>query len=391
MTRRLLAGVIAFWLAAPSLAFSQAAAPAAPPEVETAAVVLAPVTAESEFVGTVAAIQQVNLIARVEGFLEQVAFAEGGFVNAGDVAFRIEKDAYQAALESAQASLEAATAGEAGAQANLSQAEVTLARQQQLLKSNAASQAAVDQAQASRDVADAQVKQAQAQISQAKAQVTSAELNLSYTDVTTPIAGRIGKTQLTAGNLVSPNSGVLAVVVQTDPIRVVFSISDRDYLRVVAALKPDDKGFTAGSGAFLPKLTLPDGTAYDQDGKISFLDNTIDPGTGTIAVYAEFPNPHLQLVPGQFVSIAVLEGEARSLPVIPGAAVLQDQQGSYVYVLDAENRATIRRVVLGQRVGTNWAVSSGLAAGETIIVSGLQKVTAGVVVNPKPAAAPSAG
>jgi len=364
--------------------------PSTPPEVETAAVALAQVTSESQFVGTVTPVQQVNLMARVEGFLDTVAFADGSFLKTGDVAFEIEKDTYQAALDSAQASLQAVNAAEAGAQANLGQAALTLKRQQELLRSNTVSQSAVDQAQAGYASADAQVKQAAAQIAQAQAQVKSAELNLSHTQVTSPIAGRIGRAQVTVGNLVSASSGTLATVIQTDPIRVVFSISDRDYLLVVKALNPSDQDFGTGAGQFHPRLTLPDGSAYEGAGKITFIDNTIDPNTGTIAVYAEFPNPHLQLVPGQFVSVMVQAGEARSLPVVPAAAVQQDNQGTYVFVLGQDNRATIRRVTLGERVGTNWSVTAGLANGEVIIVSGIQKIAAGVVVSPKPAAAPPA-
>lgn len=367
-------------------ALAQEPAQGALPEVETAAVALAPVTRQGQFVGSVAAIQQVNLVARVEGFLDAVSFNEGSYLKAGDTAFQIEKDTYQAALDSAQAALESANAGLAGAQANLTNAEVNLKRQQELLKTNAVSQSTVDQAQAQRDTADAQVKQSQAQIGQAQAQVKTAQLNLSYTDVITPIAGRIGKAQVTVGNLVSPSSGPLATIVQTDPIRVVFSISDRDYLNVVKALKPDDKGLPEGGASqFQPTLQLPDGSKYEQPGKIAFLDNTIDPSTGTIAVYTEFPNPHLLLVPGQFVTVTVLSSDAEQLPVVPAAAVLQDRDGPYVFVIGEGNRAVIRRITLGPRVGTDWAVTSGLVNGDVIIVSGLQKVAAGMVVAPKPA------
>lgn len=362
----------------------------APPEVETAAVALAPVTRHSEFVGTVAAIQQVNLMARVEGFLDAVSFTEGSFMNAGDTAFQIEKDSYQAALDSAQAALQSAHAAVAGAQANLTQADLTLKRQQELLRTRNVPQSTVDQAQATRDAADATVKQAQAQVAQAQAQVETAQLNVSYTDVKTPIAGRIGRAQVTVGNLVSPSSGPLATVVQTDPIRVVFSISDRDYLAVVNVLKPNDQGFTAGAGEFQPRLRLPDGTDYAEAGKIAFLDNTIDPSTGTIAVYAEFPNPHLQLVPGQFVSVTVQVGKTESLPVVPAAVVQQDRDGAYVFVLDQTNHAVIRRVTLGIRVGTDWSIASGLAQGEVVIVSGIQRIAAGMVVSPRQAAAPAA-
>ena len=297
----------------------------------------------------------------------------------------IEKDTYEAAVEGAQAQLESATAAVASAEANLKLQDLTLVRQRELLRTNAVSQSVVDQAQATRDGAQAQVDQANAQVALMQSQLRTAQLNLSYTDVKSPIAGRIGKANITEGNLVSPQSGPLATVVQTDPIRVVFSISDREYLDVVKALKPDNSGIAADAAAFQPKLRLPDGTDYDQPGKIAFLDNTIDPATGTIAVYAEFANPQLKLVPGQFVEVTVQSGESVELPVVPASAILQDQEGAYVFGLGEGNRAEIRRVTLGQRVGVDVAVTSGLAQGEMVIVSGIQKVQPGVAVTPQAA------
>lgn len=372
-------------LAIPGVFAQQQQQAAPPPTVETAAVKLSSVASQAQFVGSVVAEQQVTLIARVEGFLDKVNFTEGTFVEADSIAFVIEKDTYQAAVEGAQAQLESATAAEASAEANLKLADITLVRQKELLKTNAVSQSTVDQAQAQRDAAAATVDQAKAQMMLMQSQLKTAQLNLSYTDVKSPIPGRIGKANVTEGNLVSPSSGPLATVVQTDPIRVVFSISDRDYLGVVKALKPGNAGIQADAAAYQPKLKLPDGTEYDQPGKIAFLDNTIDAATGTIAVYADFPNPHLQLVPGQFVQVTVQAGESVELPVVPASAILQDQQGAYVFGLDENNRAQIRRVTLGQRVGTDWAVTAGLAQGEMVIVSGIQKVQAGMTVTPQPA------
>lgn len=381
------AGIAVFlFLASVSPSSAQAPAPAGPPLVQTTVVKLAAVTRESEFVGTVAPIQSVDIRARVEGFLDSVNFKEGGFVQSGALLFEIEKDTYQAALDGANATLAAATATEAGAQANLKQAEMTLTRQIELLKTNAVSQSSVDQATATRDASAAQVQQAQAQIAQAQAQIATAKLNLSYTDVSTPITGRIGKTQVTVGNLVSPSGGPLATVIQMDPIRVVFSLSDREYLRVVEQLKPTEQGFAADAATFQPQLKLSDGTVYASPGKITFLDNTIDATTGTIAVFAEFANPALQLIPGQYVSVTVQEGQAQQLPVVAASAVQLDQNGNYVFVLGEGNVATIRRVTLGVRVGTDWSVASGLTAGDAVIVSGIQKIKAGITVKPEPAA-----
>ena len=381
------AGAAAMLLAAGVATAQQAPAGGPPPVVETIAVKLAPVTQQTQFVGSVQAIQLVDLRARVEGFLESVNFKEGSFVEAGSLVFEIEKDTYQAALAGAKAQLEAANATLAGAEANLKEADLTLTRQIALVKTNAVAQSSVDQAQASRDAAAATVKQSQAQISQAQAQVDTAQLNLSYTDVSTPISGRIGKALVTVGNLVSPSTGPLATVVQTDPIRVVFSISDREYLAVINAVKPNDQGVPTNTSNYQPRLILPNGVPYDQPGKIAFADNAIDPSTGTIAVYADFPNPHLQLVPGQFVTVQVQSGQATELPVVPAAAVQQDRDGAYVFMLGEGDRATIRRVQLGARVGTDWSVTSGLANGEVIISSGIQKIEPGLVVKPAPAAA----
>jgi RND family efflux transporter MFP subunit len=379
--------LIAGWslLAGPG-AFAQQQPAATPPLVETAAVKLASVTTKAEFVGSVVAAQQVALTARVEGFLDSVNFTEGSFVQANSTTFVIEKDTYQAAVDGVQAQLEAAIAAEAGAEANLKLTDITLARQKELVRTNAVPQSAVDQAQAQRDAAVAQVDQAKAQIALTKSQLSTAQLNLSYTDIKSPIAGRIGRATFTVGNLVSPQSGTLATVVQTDPIRVVFSISDREYLEVVRALRPDNQGIAADAAAYQPRLKLPDGTEYDQPGKIAFLDNTIDPATGTIAVYAEFPNPQLKLVPGQFVAVTVQSGESVKLPVVPASAILQDQEGAYVFGLDENNRAQIRRVTLGQRVGTDVAATAGLANGEIVIVSGIQRVRPGIEVTPQAAA-----
>jgi membrane fusion protein (multidrug efflux system) len=155
---------------------------------------------------------------------------------------------------------------------------------------------------------------------------------------------------------------------------------------VVEQLKPTEQGFAEDASKFQPQLKLSDGTTYGSPGKITFLDNSLDATTGTIAVYAEFANPALQLIPGQYVSVTVQEGQAQQLPIIAASAVQLDQQGNYVFVLGENNVATIRRVTLGVRVGTNWSVASGLAAGDVVIVSGIQKIRAGVTVKPQPAA-----
>lgn len=363
------------------------------------AVVVAPVKDEqisqtAQYVGRVQAIQQTDLKARVEGFLEAVEFQEGALVTSGELLYQIETGPYEAALAGAQAALAAAEAAQAGAQAALDQADLTLERQKTLLKSNTVSQAVVDQAQAARDEAYANLQSAEAQIASANAQIQTAQLNLSYTKVISPIGGRIGKTNYTVGNLVSPASGTLATVVQMDPIRVVFSIAEREYVEVVEKVhaqikagKPDPDGDVRDD--FVPGLVLPNGQDYDTKGKISFVDNQVDPQTGTIAVYADFANPSYVLVPGQFVTVTVEIGQPQTLPVIPAGAVLQDKQGPYVLVVGSDDRAQIRRIETAKKTASGWAVSKGLTQGETIIVDGIQKVQPGMVVNPQTAGSAS--
>ena len=361
--------------------------PSAPTAVTVAQVEAQDITRSASFVGNTRAIQQVALKARVEGFLEQVAFQEGALVKNGQLLYQIETAPYDAALAGAQASLAAGKAAQASAQAAYKETEVTLGREKTLLKTQTVSQAVVDKAQADRDEAYAQLQGAESQIASANAQIDEAQLNLSYTKITSPIDGRIGKTNYTQGNLVNPQSGTLATVVQMDPMRVVFSMADRDYVNAAKTLHtPPD---AAVQDEFVPLIVLPNGEAYPQKGKIAFVDNEVDQTTGTIAVYADFPNPDFVLVPGQFVSVTVDIGKPQSLPVVPAGAILQDKQGPYVLIVDKDNRAQIRRIETADKTATGWAVSKGLTQGETIIVDGIQKVRPGMVVNPQPAPAAS--
>jgi membrane fusion protein (multidrug efflux system) len=341
------------------------------------------VTDRVHFIGNVEATQQVEVRARVEGFLDKVSFTEGSSVEAGTVLYQIEQGPYQAALDQAKAVLAAAQAQLASAQATLKEKEAELGRQTTLARQQFASQAVLDQATALRDEAAAAVQQADAQIQSAQAQINTANLNLSYTTLKAPISGLIGKSSSTVGNLVSPNTGVLATIVQMSPIRVVFAIPERDYVTIMKLLA-GQKG-SAGAESydlFSPQLLLPDGTAYDQPGRIEFINNQIDPSTGTVAVRASFDNPGNVLLPGQYASVTVQVGRSQALPSVPQAAVLQDDQGSYVYLVDKDNRVQKRPVKTGIRTQTGFAVESGLQQGETVIVDGIQKARPGIIVQP---------
>ena len=334
-----------------------------PPLVTVAAVIEQDVNPPAEYVGHVEAIQSVDLRARVEGFLEQVKFKEGSDVNAGDLLYIIEQAPYQAKVDADRAIVTQATA--------------TLTRTRQYLqrvrtvRSGGVSATDIDNA-----VADE--LHAGAQLQEAKADLELSELDLEYTMVRAPIKGRIGRTAFTKGNLVGPDSGPLARIVQLDPIRVVYSVSENDLAAVRAALgdtPPDKKKYT-----LMPRIKLPSGEILKTAGHVDFVDNTVDAKTGTIAIWAVFDNHDGLLLPGQYVTALISRSQGKQLPMVPQAAVQEDHDGRYVLVVDSENRVIQRRITTGPVVHTQWAVESGLAAGEMVIVQGVQKVRPGQIV-----------
>jgi membrane fusion protein, multidrug efflux system len=353
----------------PAVALAQA--PAGPlPAVSVVAVQMEDVAENVEYVGRIEAIQRVDVRARVQGFLDEVAFREGQDVKADDLLFTIESAQYDAALTQAKAQ-------QASAEASLRNAQLTLERREALYARRVGTQADRDQALADRDSAAAAVESA-------KAGVRTAELNLSYTRILSPIAGRIGKANITEGNLVGPDSGVLATVVQLDPIRVVFSVSERDFVTV----GQQRQGATSEEikAGFVPTLELPNGTAYPENGQLDFVGNEIDPATGTVPVRAIFSNAHRLLLPGGTLLVRVRPAESRRMPLVPVQAVQQNREGKFVLVVGPDDRVEQRPIEADQQVGQSWAVEDGLRAGESVIVEGLQKVRPGAQVRPVPAA-----
>lgn len=317
------------------------------------------------FVGRAEAIERVEIVARVSGYLEEVLFKEGDVVAAGAPLYRIEKGLFEAAVKQAEGTLESA------------KGSVVLAGQQksrttELLQKEVASRMSMDQAVAA-------VQQAEGGAVAASADLMTAQINLGYTDIRSPIAGKIGRTALTKGNVVGPNSGALTVIVSQDPMYVTFPVSQREFLRAQG-------GGESARPNFIVKVRFADGTHYSETGKIDFVDVTTDRSTDTIAVRAVFPNPKGGLVDGQLVNVELESSTTSEVITVPQSALLADQTGAYLFAVE-DGKAVTKRVKLAGEQGPNVVVAEGLAGGELVIVEGLQFVRPGVPVTAAPVAA----
>jgi len=334
-----------------------------PPAVSVVPVVSRQVTETGSFVGRVAAIDKVDVVARVSGFIKERNFTEGQHVKTGDLLFRIEPDIYKATVDQQNANLAKAKATEVNA-------NLQLQRGQELLHNQNIPQSTVDQRAADEQAAQADILQAQALLEQAK-------INLSYTEIWSPIDGRIGLANFTKGNLVSPSSGILATIVSQDPIYVMFQASEADVIEY--------KHRIAASADKNPHVTihikLPDGSIYPHPGLSNFLDVQVQPDTDTVQVRAQLPNPEGMLIPGGIVDVIVERGAPQSSLLIPQSAVQLDQAGHYVMVVDDAKKVEQRRVETGVEQGRDVVVKQGLKQGELVIVEGIQKVHAGQVVS----------
>src|SRR5215469_3512688 len=335
---------------------------APPPAVTVAPVVSRQVTDTATFVGRVVAVDKVDVVARVPGFVEERNFTEGQLVKKGDLLFRIERDTYKAAVDQQAANLAKAKATEVNA-------SLQLKRNQELVKSQAATQATVDQLAALEQAAQADILQAQALLEQAR-------INLGYTEIRSPIDGKIGIAKFTVGNLVQPSSGPIATIVSQDPIYVTFQPSEADVLAYKRWLAQTDRKN--------PHLTIhikmPDGTIYPHPGLTNFLDVQVQPDTDTVTVRAQLPNSEGLLIPGGVVGVVVERGTPVESLLVPQSAVLLDQAGHYVLVVDDAKKVEQRRVTTGAEQGRDVVVTNGLKEGELVIVEGIQKVRPGQAV-----------
>src|SRR6266852_7020890 len=340
----------------------QSAAPPPKPAVGVRAAAMKGVTQSFEFVGHIKAVNKVDVRARVEGFLERVLFREGQDVKTGDLLYHIEKVQFQALVDQAKANL-------ASAEAEVTNDQLQYARQLELSKQQFSPQAVVDQRKAALD-------SDRAKVLQTRAALTQAQVNLDYTDIRSPIAGRVGRTAYTLGNLVNPASGVLATIVSQDPIYVLFPVSVRD-LETIREARRKEGGEIAKIDI---RLRLSTGQDYPQRGVWNFTDPQVDQQTDSLIMRATMPNPERTLADGQFVTAVIRERREAPRLVIPQAALQVDQSGYYTLVVDDQHKVEQRRVQTGPNLGTDIVVTSGVREGEKVIVDGVQKVRPGQVV-----------
>ena len=345
-------------------AYAQQGGP--PPAVLVQPAELRSMAKQAEFVGRAEALEKVDLRARVTGFLGPRLFKDGDDVKEGQVVFTIEKEPFEAAVDQRKAQL-------ASAQATLANADQQLARTAELARKGNAPVAQLDQRTAEQG-------QAKAAVMEAEANLRDAQIQLSYTDIKSPISGRIGRAAVSPGNLVGPDTGVLATVVQEDPMQVLFSVTQRELL---------DARETEPTGKVRARVRLADGSLYSERGRIDFLDVQVNPRTDGQLVRAIFPNPDDILTNGQTVRVIIEEKGGDKVVVIPQSAIAIDQTGSYVFVVGQDDKVEQRRLRVGTQREGLAVVQEGIEPGERVVVQGQQRIRAGITVAPQLAPAPA--
>jgi membrane fusion protein, multidrug efflux system len=342
-----------------------------PVEVGVATVSGEPAPVVSELPGRVSCPREAEVRARVTGVVQKQYFVEGSEVQSGEVLFLIDPAPMQAAYDNAKAALDKALA-------TLAQSQVTARRYADLAKAGAASQ------QESDDKTAAFAEDA-AQVEVARAALKTAELNLSYTKVTAPISGRVGRALVTEGAFVSASEMTeLALVRQIDPVYIDFTQSNADVLKLRRAIMAG-KLSKAGDAETKVGLILEDGSPYEHDGKLLFADISVDETTGMVLMRAEFPNPEKMLLPGSFARIRIARAVNEKSVTVPQRAVSRKSDGAAsVFVVGEGGKIERRAISVGAALGDKWVVTGGLKVGETVVVEGLQKVRPGQVVTVVP-------
>ena len=346
-----------------------------PVQVGVITVAAQPVTLTKELPGRTSALRIAEVRARVNGIVQKRLFTEGADVKQGQALFVIDPAPYQAALESAQAQLARAEAGMVSAQ-SLADRYATL------IQSNAISRQEFEDAAT-------RLKIAQADVAAARAAVKTTRINLDYTSVAAPIAGRIGRAEVTEGAYVQQAAATLmATVQQLDRVYADLTVSSADHARMRRAVETGALQTAAGQAKVA--LVLEDGRVYPEPGTLQFADVSVDPSTGSISLRAIFANPRGELLPGMFVRARIEEGTNPKAILLAQKAVSRDQSGRpTALVVGKDGKAELRQLVTERSIGDAWLISSGLAVGDQVIVEGLQRVRPGVPVKPVPAAAPA--
>lgn len=339
----------------------QAQTPSAPkPMVRVTEAKMINTNPAQKYIGHVETISSVKLKPRVKGYLEKVNFDEGSYVQQGERLYVIEQPPYEAAVASAKARV-------VQMEAELFKATKHLERMQSADPESIPA-TKLDDAKAAKDLAEGRLQEA-------KANLKRARIDLDYTTIEAPISGRIGKSAYKQGDLVGPSSGQLAEIFRMDPIRVVFSVSENQVNIIRRALQNRDS--KEEKRILQVNIKIPNGSAYPRTGIIDFIDNQVDSGTGTIAVWAKFDNPDHELLPGAYVNVFPRLKEPDMEPAVPQVAVQQDKKGRFVYVVTNNNTVDKRRITTGKGTADKLVIKSGISKGEKVITRGIQKVKPG--------------
>jgi RND family efflux transporter MFP subunit len=359
------------------------AQPNTTPDAEVIPVEQKDVPIYHEWIGTLDGLVNADVRAQVTGYLLKQGYQEGAFVKQGQLLFQIDPRPFQAALDQAQGQLAQAKAQLANAEAVQGRTELDVKRYTPLAKEQAASQQDLDNAVQNNLAAIASVATAKATIQTDEAAVETAKINLNFTRLVAPIDGIAGQAQLQVGALVTPGSGVVTSVSTVDPIKVYFTVDEPHYLEWRKRFPTETSSEAAGKALHL-QLILADGSTYPYEGTFYFADRQVDVGTGAIRIAALFPNHESILRPGGYAKVRAIISTQHDALLVPQRAVSELQGGYQVAVVDHDNKVSIRNVTVGEKVGTQWIISSGLKSGDRVVAEGIQKVRSGVQVNPKP-------
>jgi len=353
------------------------------PDVEVVQVEKKDVPIYAEWIGTLDGLVNADVRAQVTGYLLKQGYQEGAFVQQGQLLFQIDPRPFQAALDQAQGQLAQARAALANAQAVQRRTELDVQRYTPLAEQQAASQQDLDNSVQNNLAALATVETAKAQIKTYEAAVETAKINLDFTRLVAPIDGIAGQAQLQVGALVTPGSGVVTSVSTVNPIKVYFTVGEPQYLGWRKRFPTESSRLQADKELRL-QLILADGSTYPDEGKFYFADRQVDQSTGAIRIAGLFPNPNNVLRPGGYGKVrAVIRTQPGAL-LVPQRAVSELQGGYQVAVVNGDNKVDVRTVTVGDRVGNQWIVTSGLNAGDRVVAEGVQRMRTGVHVNPKP-------